>query len=260
MKKAFFNKKILLSYFFLLIGCFFLFNSCGLEFIEIIDMPTKGNNPNRPEIIPDGVNPDAASSIFTFSTNETNASSYVSHFLGTAVVYKIYNDKEKLYEEVTDLENISNDIDENADIWDKKIENNFSFLRCLGNSEEHLIPAIGKNQEVEIRLADDISGSKDFEASIKIDGEYLLDSNNNKIIPLRRFDPVPINFNFFNHEKNPENSPLPNSSDSDVEFDSSSNNHGEWYVAMFAASVSQNVSFEKHYSNILYLGAVAISE
>ena len=251
MKKASINKKSVFCIFFFFF-CF-LFFSCGLDVIEVIDPPTDGGY-NPPTI---EYNDDYASFVLRFATNEANSSSYNVNFIGTDVMYKIYSSESTLIEERNRINNLILDDENNANLFEKYLENKFVSLKCSAHNEEVLIPKSNnnKNQEVYIRLSDN---TNEFPAKITVDNKSLA-SNNELTIPYRNIDGKEgITFNFSKYSEDPEHNRIPEQGDSDVV--GSSSDDGVWYVLLYAVSKANDSSYNPVYSNLLYLGDVKIRE
>lgn len=248
MKKAFCKKKINIIIF---VGCLFLFNtSCGLDVFKKIDSPDQILNK------PTAGNTDYTNDYFEFYTNEKEENE-IEKIDGTSVYYKIYNNIDKLNNEVSSLTAIANDSENNYNAPYKLIDEdkfNYKQLKADGINSSTLIPYIGKDQKVYIRLSDYL-GMEEYSAQIKVDG-LPLNGEKGKTVPLRDIS-TKSSFNFSGTD---EYTKIPVADDVDTSFSSSSQTNDVWYVAMFAVAIKIDKDYTPIYSNILYLGAVTIDK
>lgn len=245
LKKAYFNCKGII--FNTILVCFFLFNSsCGLDTYYIVEPPYFLNS--RPSYD----NHQITDQTFYFTTNEVNNNNNEGcMFLGTNVYYKIYSDSSKMTTEVNNLIAISNDDEKNSELG-KKLHENYLYqqLRIQNANYEPLIQNTDTNVRVRIRLTDygNSNDFPDYVASIEINDMYIG-------FPVRNNGTA--NQYTFNFGRNGENDRIPIADDKDFS-NSGSNTDGKYYVAMFAVSEGQIATFERYYSNILFLGTVTI--
>lgn len=240
----------------------FVLTSCGLDTYVIIDSPTTVINP------PIYTTEDFTNECFEFWTNDSGASSYPSDFkyLGTQVYYKIYGSSSTLNSEVSFLQNLSNDSENSTKAPDKLLNptssGGYGYQPLQATNVENnsvLIPYVeGKlSQKVYIRLTD-YQNQDDFSARILVDGKYL-NGFSKKSVPVRYEND--LSFNFGRDGEN-DKKPIPYSSSTgsgDLDVNASSiPSNGVWYVAMFAVGIGRDVNYSMQYSNILYLGSVAI--
>mgnify|MGYP003299464603 CR=1 FL=1 len=229
-----------------------LFFSCGLDTFYVIPSPLECN---FTPIVSDlsSYNPSFGIEIryFDFYTNEESYDEIESfNFLGTSIYYKIYNSLSQLNNDRYELERLANS-DETSVYAPSKLIETYKF--CLLNNREPLIPYKGKNQNVYIRLSS-------YENNLRYSSRILIDKdfeeatqNDTYLIPLR------IDGKFtFNFGRAGENDNVPQSDDIDVKYSPTSTQEGVWYVSMFAVAVGMDETFTKTYSNILWLGSVAI--
>ena len=247
-KACIFNKWITLL---VMIACLLLFNtSCGLDTFYVLNPPISIVHQ------PDYANESQDSKYFEFWTNENTQIAGFT-FQGTDVYYKIYNSYSQMSSEINVLQTLSNDADKSATAAEKMINNTtsggygYKSLKVAGNLTTPLIPAIESNQRVYIRLSD-YQNVEDYSARVLVDGRYLNNSAG-KTIPVRN-TPDRRTFNF---GRNGALDIAPTKEDDDVKF-SSGMTSTKWYVAMFAAGVGIDASYQNYYSNILYLGSVSI--
>lgn len=232
-------------------ACLLFFNSsCGLDTFYVLDPPISLIHQ------PDYGNESQDSKYFEFWTNENTRIEGFT-FQGTEVYYKIYNSYSQMTTEINVLQTLSNDADKSATAAEKMINNTssggygYKALKVAGNLTTPLIPAVNSNQRVYIRLSD-YQNVEDYSAKILVDGTYLNESAV-KTIPVRN-TPDRRTFNF---GRNGSLDIAPNKDDDDVKFTSGVTST-KWYVAMFAAGVGIDASYQNYYSNILYLGSVSI--
>lgn len=244
MNKAFCRKRIIFSS--ILTGCLILFNlSCGLDTFYVIDGPT--NTIHQP----DCSSIDYSENYFEFYTVDKDYDTI--KFLGTDVYYKIYTSSTRLKSEAEDLQAVANKSDSSNAGADKLIQSyRFQPLRGAGHSGENvLIPTDGKNERVYIRLSD---YSSLYLAQIMVDGKNIY-GDSSRVIPVRNLPDKP-SFNF-KELKTSNPSLLPNSGDADYNTSGSSSGSA-LYVSLFAVAIGQDTTYSPVYSNILYLGSVAI--
>lgn len=229
------------SLFLILMMCLFIFNfSCGLEEYVIIAEPAgTDNQPNTESSF--------NSKCFEFRTNENLGD---DGFKGTEVYYKIYNNYQKMINDISQLESIASDDDKKSNSYSTMISKEYQKLTYRVDGENHgsyLVPAKkGKSyQRVYIRLTDYLD-LDEFSAVIKIDDEVAG-------FPARYQDDLTFNFG-----NSGINDLVPSSSDKDTSISGTST--GTWYVSMFAVGVGLDTNLTPHYSNILYLGSVSIVE
>ena len=241
MNKVFCKKGLLFSLIFA--GYLILFNtSCGLDTFYVIDGPKNTIH------TPDCSSIDYSENYFEFFTVDKDYESI--KFLGTDVYYKIYQSSSRLQSEADDLLTTANREDSTTAAAEKLIQNyHFQPLRGAGHYGVNvLIPTSGDNQRIHIRLSD---YSDLYLAQITVDGENIYNSSS-RVIPVRNV-PDKTSFNF----KNSIPETIPEKDDADVNTSGSSSG-SLWYVSMFALAIGQDASYSPIYSNILYLGSVAI--
>lgn len=233
------------------VTCLFLFNSgCGLDTVYVLD------SPHLIVHSPEAQNESQDTKYFEFYTNEsTNIEGFT--FQGTEVYYKIYNSYSQMTSETSVLQTLSNDTDKSATAADKMINNTssggygYKALKVAGNQTSPLIPDSGSNERVYIRLTD-YQNVEDYSAKILVNGQYL-NGSVSKTVPVRNT----ADRRTFNFGRNGSLDIVPTSVDDDVKY-SSGVSSSTWYVAMFAAGIGIDASYQNYYSNILYLGSVSI--
>ena len=153
--------------------------------------------------------------------------------------------------EKSKLEDLSNDDETSSRAPTQLIE---EYNYCLLNNRIPLVQSRKKDQKVLIRLTDYyvenyqealLKGEEAQAARIEIDGNFYS-------LPVRVDGKSTFNFG-----RDGENDLVPTKDDIDVEF-TTTTEEGIWYVCMFAVGVGIDETFNDIYSNILYLGTVAI--
>lgn len=244
-------KCFLSNFVFFVIPLFFL-TSCGLDTYIVVNSPTIVINP------PSYTTEDYNNECFEFWTNDSSIY-YPSDFkyLGTQVYYKIYGSSSTLDSEVSYLQNLANDSNSASAPYMLLYPTSsggygYKALQSTNVSDSSvLIPYVdGKlMQNVYIRLTD-YQNLEEFSARILVDGKFLGGSSV-KTVPVRFENDLSFNFG-----RTGENDEKPVEGDLDVKGPVPSD--GVWYVAMFAVGVGRDVTYTMQYSNILYLGSVAI--
>ena len=242
------NKKSKIRFFIFLTGLFLFLNSCGLDTFVVVEPPYSiGVGPNVDT-------EDYSYKNFQFSTN-CKLSNYPSNFvfLGTNVYYKIYTNENSLDSQVNELNDRSNDFETSATASSLLI-NTYSYqpLQVMNYPiQAALVPATDiVNQDVYIRLTD-YQDIPNFESRITLSGKPLYNSLT-RTIPVRNVGNYTFNFG-----RTGDFDKVPEIGDADV-YGSSVPSDGVWYVALYAVALGRNVTFEQQYSNIVYLGAIAI--
>ena len=268
MKKAVLNymKKNKISFLIFIMNCFILFNfSCGLESFYYLDPPKTDGHIN------DASSSDAVLRYFSFLTTETGEnsqyinSSFDFSFQGTEVYYKIYNDYDTMLsvESYIDNLNLDDDVSNVAEILiDSK--GYVPLATSMGNVSP-LIPAVGTNRYVYIRLND--LDSDAYRSVICVSNEALSNYDESKIISPGPFFPrrsINMKYGFNFNSEDEDYNPLPKEGDEDVTWTSvssgESDEEGLWYVDMYAVSKGRDSSYTTSYSKVLFLGSVVINE
>lgn len=243
MKKLiFFN----ISIFFV---CLFLFSSCGIEKSYYLEAPVQRQT--NPTVSDAG---DAASydeAYFDFMTNDSsNASEGEFRYMGTAVYYKIYNNYSTMNSNISSVSSISSSTNSSSA---------FPRLQSYGYQElgtkdkngverniSPLVPAKDSNQRVVIRLTN-------YQSDYAFRARVVVDDVEN-YVPMRNDSTKSFDFGRKNSSGDYDK---PKSGDDDVNFGTASKTD-VYYVALYAVAVGRDNSFTNYYSNVLYLGSVAI--
>lgn len=240
--------------------CLFLCSGCGLEEYYVVEGPTQRQT--NPTVTSSG---DAAAydaAYFDFYTNdEENLKSAEGDFkyMGTAVYYKIYNNYSTMNSHISAVSSISSSTNYSS-AFPKLQSYGYQELGVEGKNSSPLIGYVGsdqKNQRVVIRLtnyhepADKTSEEwkkYEYRARILVDGVE-------KFVPMRQDNTK--SFDFGRKNKNGDYD-KPKSGEDDVNYGTASK-EDIYYVALYAVAVGHDNSFTNYYSNVLYLGSVAIN-
>lgn len=211
--------------------CLVFFNlSCGLDIIEYYEPPYSSYTP-----VPDSI--DISQRHIDFWTN--NSGNTISSFKGTTVFYKIYNSSSAAASDRDKLISLSKN-DYTSSIVDT-LKNNYKY--CLLNNKNNLFPKNG-NSDYKVVL--------DFTDP---DGDYKIFVNNVENGVPQRIVPKNGSYLLFNFDSSYWT--YDSNNDTDVEYNSS-NSSDTWYVQFFAASVGLSSTLTEQYSNIVYLGCIAL--
>lgn len=255
MKKLiFFN----ISIFFI---CLFLFPGCGLEEYYVVEAPFRRQT--NPTVSDSG---DAAAfdtAYFDFYTNDSaNSTSAASAFkyMGTAVYYKIYNNYSTMNSQISAVSSISSSTNSSS-AFPRLQSYGYQELGVSGRNVSPLIPASsGKDQRVFIRLTNyheptDKNEWKNYAYRAKIligvDGVAY----DKELYPMRQDNTKSFDFGRKNNNGDYDK---PKSGEDDVNFGTASK-EDIYYVTLYAVAVGHDNSFTNYYSNVLYLGSVAIN-
>jgi hypothetical protein len=240
----------------LCICCLLFFSGCGLDEYYIVNAPysiVHGSYYNTT---------DYTEKYFDFWTND--AANYAADssfdYLGTAVYYKIYNNYSTMTSAASAITALNSSTTYSA-AADKMIESyGYRELVTTATSQSPLIPASASNQRVYIRLSDyqsDIS----FAAKLVIGYSGDISVAATTGIPRRNVSGK-YTFNFGRTTKDSTYSKVPANGDSDYSYTSSgfsTDYDNTYFVDMFAVAVGRDTTYTKYYSQVLHLGAVAIS-
>lgn len=230
----------------LFLMCLILFNlSCGLDTFYVIDNPSlKIHEPQYSSI-------DPSSYYFEFYTAENTYNDI--KFLGTDVYYKIYRNTARMENEYKSIISTAENTETAAQAPSRLIDTyKYKTLEANGfYSNSVLIPSIGVNRKITIRLSD----YPPYNAQILVADQNAYGSSE-RVIPVRNIvNPSgALTFSF----KNLPADLRPQKDDADVDYNGTGSD-SEWYVAMFAVAVAQDANYSQVYSNVLFLGTVKIS-
>lgn len=235
-----------------LAGCFlFLNTSCGLDEFYYVDAPSVYN---KQPVVDRYSDTDYTERYFEFYTNESGMTEYLDagsdfRFLGTDIYYKIYNSYDTM---LSERGNLNDSLLNNSYSSATKLIDSYKFLtlKFEGQTKAVLIPATGTNQRVYVRLSNYQNDT--YRARLVIDGVEKGEPRRNPVVG-----------GSFDFGRNAYGSSslhkIPDSSDSDVKYRSSSSN-GKWYIPMYAVAMGRDSSYTITYSNIFYLGTVCIDQ
>ena len=233
----------------LLTGWLVFFNAgCGLDTFYVIESPDVIGD------IPTFDNIEEDSKEFKFLTEEHEYEGI--KFLGTEVYYKIYASPGKLSTEVSKIRAIAESADSTNQSADLMITYKYQPLRSSENIDASvLVSGLSdkSNKRVYIRLADN--------KGIYESGIYINDVFVGK--PVRSISGNP-SFNFSELYKTapdllPKGGEQGDADYSETKVSGDDENDPNYYVSMFAVAVASLNTSEKIFSNVLYLGSVAIS-
>ena len=225
MKKAFCNERNLKNILFSLIaGCFFLFNSCGIDEWYVLEVP-------RTEITPSYSNSDDESKVFRFVTADpAEYDESGLDFMGTQVFYKIYDDFSNLEKDKSEITS--------STLSPESMQGKIDSLRYR---QLFSVDQYHGSVQVEVKLT-----GKDVNPS------YILGSGVSSTVPVRNISSSTKDFVF-------TQSNYPKTSDGDYSG-SDTFTDGPWYVALYANSVGHDASFANYYSDMIYLGSVRLDK
>lgn len=234
-----------------LIGCLVFLCSCGLDQFYVLEAPD--NVINQPTIDSATYTAQTAfdNAYFEFVTSdhkndELNGGDF--KYMGTAVYYRIYNNYSTMETHKNAVDSIASSTN-NSGAFSKIESYKYKELGYDNGSRSPLIPSASSDQTVKIRLTN-YQDSPDYKARIEIDGTEIC-------IPLRTGNKKSFDFGRKNASDEKD---LPLSDDEDVEYSSSPSTENIWYVCLYAVAVGRDNSFTSYYSNVLYLGSVAIND
>ncbi|MBQ4331317.1 MAG: hypothetical protein IJC31_05725 [Spirochaetaceae bacterium] len=229
----------------LMIACwffiFFLF-SCGLDTFYYLDPPVSRN------FIDEAQSPsqDPSEHYVSFVTASNGDNRDI--FQGTAVYYKIYNSASRLLTDKAAVESINNDNSNQG--MNRLIGWGYQALTTSAGDTVNLVGG-GNSRQIVIRLFDEsLNGDVyNYPAKVTVDDSSLG-------IPLRCFDKK--TFSFKETVLSSSVYSVPKEGDMDVSF---STNVGTvtWYVALYAVSTGMSPSLAPIYSQVTYLGSLAIT-
>ncbi len=251
-------KKLNLFYISIFCICLFLCPGCGLETLYYLDAPFQRQT--NPTVSDSG---DAASyteAYFDFYTNENQKVDENLKYLGTAVYYKIYNSYSTMNSHISSVSSISSSTNSSSA---------FPLLQSYGYQElgtkdmngnerniSPLIPAESSNQRVVIRLTNyqepDQSSAEWNEYAYRA---KIVINNVEKYVPMRNDNTKSFDFGRKNSSGDYDK---PKSGEDDVNYGTASKDD-VYYVTLYAVAVGRDNSFTNYYSNVLYLGSVAIN-
>ena len=251
-------KKLIFLYISIFFICLFLFPGCGLEEYYVVEGPTsKISYPDATT----GTLGDFTEAHFGFWTNDkANKVSSEGDFkyLGTAVYYKIYNDYKTMSSNVSTISTLSSSTNYSS-AFPKLQSLGYQELGVEGKNVSPLIP-VGEdfeNQEVFISLTnyhEPTDKTSEEWKSYAYRAKILVDDVE-KYVPMRQENTKSFDFGRKNSNGDYDK---PKSGEDDVNYGTASN-EDVYYVALYAVALGYDASFTNYYSNVLYLGSVAIN-
>ncbi len=248
----------------LFLFCFcLLFFSCGLDEYYVLDAPTAYHVPTVTGV---ETYPNYDESYFSFYTAEegVNNRNYLDgsagfKFLGTDIYYKIYKHYSTMSSHISAISSLVSSTNESAAATRLIETYTYQTLGLKDSTNSPLIfnkdsngNCIDKNLKVEFRLT---NYGEDFPYYLKIfDG-----SNNllNEYIPMRHENELSFDFGRTALDENVNK--VPEEGDADLNTSgSSSDDDDQWYVALYAVSVAQDITLSRSYSTVTFLGSVCI--
>ena len=225
--------RIIFSWLFLLL----FFSACGLDTFYYLDPPISITFIDEAA----SVSNDSLNQFVSFVTASSNADT-TDIFQGTSVYYKIYNNPEQLLSNKKSIESI------NTEYTNQGIELLISWGYQLLTTDQVTtanLVAAGGPKLVSIRLCNQIS---EFPAVIEVDRQSIG-------VPVRSVDHKFFSFNSTVEASSPYSVPVEGQEDVvfDTDFGTST-----WYVALYAVSTGMSPSLTPVYSQVVYLGSLAI--
>lgn len=251
-------KKLNLFYISIFCICLFLCPGCGLETLYYLDAPF--HRQTNPTVSDSG---DAASyteAYFDFYTNENQKVDENLKYLGTAVYYKIYNSYSTMNSHFSSVNSISSSTNSSS-AFPRLQSYGYQELgtKDMNGNERNispLIPAESSNQRVVIRLTNyqepDQSSAEWNEYAYRA---KIVINNVEKYVPMRNDNTKSFDFGRKNSSGDYDK---PKSGEDDVNYGTASKDD-VYYVTLYAVAVGRDNSFTNYYSNVLYLGSVAIN-
>lgn len=251
-------KKLNLFYISIFCICLFLCPGCGLETLYYLDAPFQRQT--NPTVSDSG---DAASyteAYFDFYTNENQKVDENLKYLGTAVYYKIYNSYSTMNSHISSVSSISSSTNSSS-AFPRLQSYGYQELgtKDMNGNERNispLIPAESSNQRVVIRLTNyqepDQSSAEWNEYAYRA---KIVINNVEKYVPMRNDSTKSFDFGRKNSSGDYDK---PKSGEDDVNYGTASKDD-VYYVTLYAVAVGRDNSFTNYYSNVLYLGSVAIN-
>lgn len=225
------------------------FSGCGLQVFYTVDAPIVINH------IPYYSTSDYTEKYFNFTTNEVGMASFINgssdfSYLGTAIYYKIYTNYSTMTSRNTSIQ--STNTSSNYNTAANMLISSYGYLPLGLNSgtDTPLIPGVGTNRSVNIRLMNYQTDPK-YSSYITIDGVN---------IGIPRRDGDSLSFDFGRTSRNPNVNAVPVNGDSDTVYSTFSTGYDNtFFVDLYAVAMGRDATYTIYYSNVLHLGAVAIS-
>lgn len=217
--------------------CIFCLLSCGMDTFYYLDPPISIEFIDEAE----SSSEDPSIHYVSFLTSSNADGSDI--FQGTSVYYMIYNNPSLLLSDKTSIENLNENNSDQG--MNRLIQWGYQALTTSQSSTVNLVPSSIGIAEVSIRLYNEDGNP----AEVRIDGI-------DKGVPLRAFENKTFSFDE-NAQKDSIYS-VPRGGESDVRF-SAGYSTATWYVALYAVSTGMSPSLTPVYSQVTYLGSLAIT-
>ncbi len=258
-------KKLIFLYISIFFICLFLCPGCGLETYYVVEGPTQRYT--NPTVTSSGESSEYLESYFSFETNDEANYDPGSAFkyMGTAVYYKIYNDYSAMNAHISAVSTLSSSTNYSS-AFPKLQSYGYQELgvdreKLSDKTESYspLIKAADTNRKIVIRLTNykepsDAEELKKWEYRAKI----LIDADGTgekELYPMRQDNTKSFDFGRKNSNGDYDK---PKSGEDDVNYGTASK-EDIYYVTLYAVAVGHDNTFTNYYSNVLYLGSVAIN-
>lgn len=261
-------KKLIFLYISIFCVCLFLCPSCGLETYYVLEGPTQRFS--NPSITSSGEASEYLESYFSFQTNDKdNANDGDFKYMGTAIYYKIYNNYSTMNSHISAVSSLSSSTNYSS-AFPKLQSYGYQELgvdkeKLTGDEKKKsyspLIEAASSNRKIVIRLTNykepsDAEKLKEWEYRAKIlIGEDTDDTKATELYPMRLDNTKSFDFGRKNSNGDYDK---PKSGEDDVNYGTASK-EDVYYVTLYAVAVGRDNTFTTYYSNVLYLGSVAIN-
>lgn len=232
---------MMFSWLFLLV----FFSACGLDTFYYLDPPISMT------FIDDAtsLSNDPSKQFVSFATASSNADN-ADIFQGSSVYYKIYNSPDQLFNNKKSIENINKEYTNQG--MELLISWGYQPLTTDKVDTVNLVAA-GGSQNVSIRLNNQTPvpnspGNYEYPAEIRVNGQNIG-------VPVRSVEDKFFSFNSTVDGDSPYS--LPMEGQEDVSFTTGAGT-STWYVALYAVSTGMSPSLTPVYSQVVYLGSLAI--
>lgn len=213
---------------------------CGLDEYYVLDEPAIRNT------FPTVDTTDELLKNFSFKTSK-NSDSGAFNYVGTAIYYRIYNNKSTLSSHISNIDNLNKA--DNMDAAAKAIINTYKYQplgTSGGKTEAVLLGAEYDGTLVDIRL----HNYHEYKRHISTDGAEW------SVYPMRNGDLKSFHFNPNSKDRIDV---LPEEGDEDLEYGSATKS-GRWYVNAYAFAKGRDANFNDVCSLVLHLGTIVIDE
>lgn len=245
--------EIIIRSFFRLNALFFVFVaicfvSCGLDEYYVLDEPVTRNN------YPTYNTSDELLKYFGFRTVK-NASSGTFSYEGTAVYYRIYNNRSTLQSHISSIDSVNKS--DNFDAAAKRVTDTYKYLPLAkstgGRTDDVFLSSNDDGKSIEIRLHD----YGEYKRGVKINGSSL------GFYPMRNSN-VSSGGKDKSFHFNPTSTNnidiVPQKDDADVEYSTTATESGVWYINAYAFAVGKDANYTQTLSLVLHLGTIVINE